>query len=169
MPLLGFFHPATSFSALMWHVFLNFLFMLQPAPIDGNSPSSPCLLALGVPHVQPSHLAAELVGRQQAPVARGLCWKCPSADATSSAWSWWHWQWGSLLCCFVFTSTFLRIKLNILPLGSPCSSLEWATPTSVLKSESVQNFHFHPQHSSVLKAFSEARLLKLDSFLSNVI
>lgn len=51
---LGFFHPATSVSALVWHVFLNFLFMLEPAPFGGNSPSSPCLLALGVPQVQAS-------------------------------------------------------------------------------------------------------------------
>lgn len=153
----------------MWHVFLNFLFMLELAPISGNSPSSPCLLALGVPQVPASHLAAELVGRQQAPVAKGLSWKCPSSDATSSAQSWWQWQWGFLLCCFVLKNTFLRIKLNVLPLGLPCSSLEWAIPTSVLKSESVQNFHLHQQHNSVLKTFSEARLLKLYSFLSNVI
>lgn len=44
------FHPATSFGALILLVFLNFLFTLEPAPIDGNSPSPAYACAVWVCH-----------------------------------------------------------------------------------------------------------------------
>lgn len=66
------FPPATSFIALVWLVFLNFPFMLEPAPIDGNSPTSPCLHVWGVPQISPSLLAAQPVCKQEGPL-RATC------------------------------------------------------------------------------------------------
>jgi len=40
--------------------------MLEPAPIDGNSPTSPCLLSLSVPQISASLLAAQPACKQEA-------------------------------------------------------------------------------------------------------